>query len=312
MKKIKTGIIGAGSITSKYLEVLKKIKEFEVVAISSRTFSKAFKIANKFEIENVYSNNEDLIKFHNLDAIIILVSYDEIYKVTKKFLKYQIPILVEKPPGLSVKELETLAIISKNYKTLNMVALNRRFYSIFHKAINLIKKNDEILNIVIEGHERFWKIKDKVNKKVRNKWLFVNSIHTIDLIRFFGGEIKNIKLEKKGINEKYDQFYLLIRFKNNNHGIYYSNWYSPGGWSIKLFSKKYTVIFNPLEEGKIIDRKLNEKKIVPNKEDRIFKCGFYSQINFFKKLVLYKKLEWPAQSLIDMRETYKIIDKMHN
>ena len=83
--------------------------------------------------------------------------------------------------------------MAKKYKVKNMVGLNRRFYSIFKKGKNFLEKNGGIKGFVIEGHERFWKIKKLRNRQVYNNWIYANGIHTIDLIRFFGGEIRDFK-----------------------------------------------------------------------------------------------------------------------
>ena len=73
MKIYKFGVIGAGSITHKYLDVLSHLKNVRVEAISSRTLSKAKALSIKFKINNFYSQNEKLISQHKLDGIIILV-----------------------------------------------------------------------------------------------------------------------------------------------------------------------------------------------------------------------------------------------
>ena len=54
MKKIiNVGIIGAGSIARQHLKVINKISGFKLIAITSRTNSKAKKVAAKFKIKNI-------------------------------------------------------------------------------------------------------------------------------------------------------------------------------------------------------------------------------------------------------------------
>jgi len=47
--KIQIGIVGAGYISQKHLEVLKNSKNFEIAAITSRTLKKAKLVAKKFK-----------------------------------------------------------------------------------------------------------------------------------------------------------------------------------------------------------------------------------------------------------------------
>ena len=53
MSDIRIGIIGAGYIASKHLEVIDQIKGLKVIGITSRTLSKAKKMAKKYNINNV-------------------------------------------------------------------------------------------------------------------------------------------------------------------------------------------------------------------------------------------------------------------
>ena len=311
MKKISIGIVGAGSIAETYLSIIKKTKLFEISAIASRTLSKAKNISKKYGIKNYYNSYVEMIDENYLDGIFILVSADQVYNVTKKILDFKIPVFLEKPPGLSSKETSALSHKAKKNKVLNMVCFNRRFYSNFEKGINLINSRGKLLGVSIEGHERFWKLKKFKNKKILDSWVYANSIHTIDLLRFFGGEILKVFSVKNSLNQKNgDQFKALIKFKNKALGSYTSHWHSPGGWSVKLFGEGITVIFDPLENGYSIDEKFNKKIIKTDKDDNIFKPGFYKQIKSFRELVEKKTLTYPAQDLKSALKTMMLIKKI--
>ena len=82
----------------------------------------------------------------------------------------------------------------------------------FKKGINMAQDYGGVKNIVIEGHERFWKVKNKSDKILRN-WIYVNSIHTIDLLRHFGGDIKTVKkLKHSNFERSKSEFLSLIEF----------------------------------------------------------------------------------------------------
>ena len=275
MSDIKLGIIGAGYIASKHLEVINQIKGMNVVGITSRSLNKAKRMAKKYNINNVYNNYQGLIKDNKLNGILILVSADQIYSVTNKIIPYKIPLFIEKPPGTTIEEIKKIYQKAKKYNCQNMVGFNRRYLSIFKKGLKIINNKGGLLGILIEGHERFWKIKNKITTKNRKHYLFSNSCHTIDLLRFFGGDVKKIFINKHSLIEKYgDQFSISLRFNNNILGTYVSNWYSPGGWSVKLFGKGVTVQFQPLEVGIWYDKNMIPHKIKPDKEDLIYKPGF--------------------------------------
>jgi len=311
MYKLKIGIIGAGNIAEEHLKVLKSIDDFSIFGIVSRTQKKAKKLGKKFGIKKVFNSIDHMMESGQLDGVLILVSADSSFKVAKKVIPYRVPFFLEKPPGLSLDETKKLYNLTKKYITKNMIGLNRRFYSVFDQGLKIIRKHGKLLGVLIEGHERFWLLKKKFKNLILKKWIFVNSLHTIDLLRFFGGKIKSISKFKKSYKEKKgDQFCSIIEFKSGTLGTYISHWHSPGGWSVKLFGEKVTVEFEPLEVASWVDSKFKRRKITPNKYDQKFKPGFYKQMLAFKKLIRNGQIEWPAQSLKEVIDSTELVKKI--
>lgn len=312
-KKINIVIVGAGNIAREHLRALAKIKNINVLCICSRTLTKAINLSQKFKVNNYSSNAKLFIKENKniIDGIMILVSLNQIYKVSKELSVFSIPLFIEKPPTLSLSELNNLNLILDKHKVPNMVGMNRRFYSIFEKGKKIIDKNGGLYSIVIEGHERLNLINKIYPKKILNKWLYANSCHTIDLIRYFGGEIKKFYYTKNSkIINSGDHFSCSFKYNTGATGTYISNWLSPGGWSIRLYSKNIKVIFEPLEKGYVISKDNKKKLIKPNLSDVNLKPGFYMQLRSFIKLIKLKKNIYPSQSIKDITMTYRIIDKI--
>ena len=313
MSSFKLGIIGAGYIARKHLEVIKKINGLQAVSITSRTYSKAAKIAKDFNIQNVFKNINTLIKKSNPDALLILVSSENIFKITKKIIPYKIPFFVEKPPGLNFLEIKKLNFLAKKYKVINMVGFNRRFYSNFMTGINIIKKHGQLLGITIEGHEKYWITKNLINKKNKDSWIYSNSSHVIDLFRFFAGEIINShSFVGRFMRKNGDQFSSIIKFNNGILGNFIANWYSPSGWSVCLHGEKIMVQFKPLEKGIWIDKKFVKHIIKNNEKDKKYKPGFYNQMLAFQKMLKTKKINWPVQDLNSSLKTFSLIRSISN
>ena len=228
-----------------------------------------------------------MVKDKKINAILIFVSPDSSYEVISKILKFKKPFFTEKPAGININETKKLMTNLKKYKTLNMVGFNRRFYSVFEKGLNLINSSGGLRVVNIEAHERFWKIKNNLNSNIKKNWIYINNIHMIDLIRFFGGEIKKIKYLCKKFDETFNDYNIAsIEYKSGALGNFSSYWNSPGGWSVKLFSKDITVVFEPLEKAYWIDKNFNKKSIKPSKSDQIYKMGFYKQMKRFKEIIV--------------------------
>ena len=311
MSEIGLGIIGAGHIAQEHLKVIKALPEVKAIGITSRTLSKAEELARKYDIDNVYDTTKDMLKKVALDGIMVLVSAEQTYEVVSNLIPERIPLFIEKPPGLDLGETSSLVTLADQYGTQSMVGFNRRYYSVFHKGIDVLKRHGELLGVVIEGHERFWKTKDSLSQIMRDQWVYGNSTHTIDLLRFFGGEPRVVHaLASSHLEKNADQFSTILDFESGALGNYFSHWYSPGGWSIRLFGDGVTVEFKPLENGRWMDTDFNVHEIKAEKEDIDFKPGFFRQIASFIKLIRSGRLEWPAQDLFESQKTMKLASKI--
>ena len=303
------------------MKVIQAMDGVCAAGITSRTITKARELAKTFHINLVYENIDNLIEKCSLDALMILVSANQIFNITKKMIPVQIPLFIEKPPGLIPEQTKTLVELADKYDTKNMVGYNRRYYSIFHKGIELINQNGRLLGVAIEGHERFWKIADVFRERTRNdiqkdiseNWIYANSTHTIDLLRNFGGEVKNINALKNSLHEiKGDQFVASIEFDSGAIGTYTSHWFSPGGWSVKLYGEGITVEYCPLEEGVWVDTNFQVNKIIPDDVDTKYKPGFYKQMEAFRDLVVSGDLDWPGVNLSSALKTMLLTEELVN
>jgi predicted dehydrogenase len=308
MSNVRLGIIGAGYIAQEHLKVIQAMAGVCAVGITSRTKSKAEELARKYDVEEVFENVDNLMEKCNPDALMILVSASCIYEVTKKLIPTGVPLFIEKPPGFLPKETNILVELAEKCETKTMIGYNRRYYSIFHKGIELINKNGGLLGLAVEGHERFWNIVGRdIPSTIRENWIYANSTHTIDLLRFFGGEIKSISSLSNSLKETNgDQFVASMKFESGALGTYSSHWYSPGGWSATLYGEGITVKFNPLEKGIWIGPDLNEHEINPDEVDIKYKPGFYRQVEAFVKMVRNGCLEPPGMNLEKALKTMEL------
>ena len=308
---VRIGLIGAGAIACKHLDVIRDIDWIEAVGITSRTISKAEQVAHEYEIPVCTNDVGPLITETKPDALMVFVSADQTYAVCSYAIPLGLPLFIEKPPGLTADETKSLVGLAKEYSVGTMIGYNRRFYSIFHKGIEVIRKYGELMGVRIEAHERFWKLADKVKEPLRSNWIYANGTHTIDLLRFFGGEPSNVcAVSRSRIEKNGDQFAAVMELDSGAIGHYSAHWYSPGGWSVVLYGEGVTVEFNPLESGRWIDKQFKIHDIEPDEVDLKYKPGFYAQMEAFGKMVHDGKLAWPGQDLAAAYRTMILAQKI--
>ena len=308
---IKIGIIGSGYISDFHIHVLKSFKSVNISAIYSRNINNAKYKAEKYKIP-FYTNKIKNFLNNKFDGIYILVSADQIYKYAKLILSNKIPVLIEKPPGLNIKELNELIKISKKNKTINLIGTNRRYYSIYKNVFKHINSNNKLISILIEGHENYWNIlKLNKSKRILSNWQYSNSIHTVDLINFFANSSVEKIITNKSTLKKHYNVSALIKFKNGVNATYISNWSSPDKYSIKIFTEKKTFFIKPLEECYYLNKNFKKTNIIPDVVDKIYKPGFFKLSQNFISLINGRKYKWPDNNLQSIRPTYKLIKNIY-
>lgn len=249
------------------------------------------------------------------DALLILVSVDQMYDVACSAMQYGLPLFIEKPAGMVPEETRNLVRLARERSVNTMVGYNRRYYSIFHKGLEVIKEHGPLIGISVEGHERFWLVRasGKHPKHVLSQWLYGNMTHTVDLLRFFGGEPTNVKsLAHRYVEPHGDQFAAIMEFESGAMGHYQSHWYSPGGWRVVLYGQGVTAEFQPLEQGRWTDQDFKSHAIEPEPCDVQFKPGFARQMQAFGDLVRGGNSRWPAQDLEGAYRTMTLAQAISN
>jgi len=305
---LKSALIGFGGIAPKYLEVLNEFN-CKVTGILTRNYNSGLEKAKKYGIKKAYKSINEIFD-DDPDFFIILTSPENNGKILKELIPFKKPILVEKPVAFSSKRVNDIINLNRKFSSPIMVTMNRRFYSVFNKGLTYLKNHDKKINAIrVDAPERFSDINlPKFSPIVKKNWMFCNSIHCIDLIRFFGGDIK--KLEIHSIPKKYC-YSAIGHCEKDIEFTYISNWKSPGRWSVTLYADDVRISYNPLEEGKIISKN-NIIDIKPSKEDLRFKPGFYFLFNYFQRQILDKKNRTKTTlDLIDHKKTIELIEKIY-
>lgn len=120
-----SGISGIAQVT--HLPLLKKLKAVEVTAICDNNISRAKKIADKYEIPNVYSNIETMINESEIDVIDICSAVQHHHSEAIFALENGKHVMIEKPFARNAQEaLQIVDTAEKNDRRL-MALMNLKF-----------------------------------------------------------------------------------------------------------------------------------------------------------------------------------------
>jgi|TARA_Y100000034_G_scaffold128652_1_gene183676 predicted dehydrogenase len=299
---IRIGVLGTGDIAVKHLEVFSEL-DVEIVATYNRTKSRAEKLSEKFRLGKIYDDYKLMLEENKFDALCVFVASNIIKEVTLDCLDYNVPILMEKPAGISVNQGNEILNKTKEKNIPVMVGFNRRFMSTIMKAKEEI---DELISINVEAPERWTQIKQKpkFNKEILASWFYINGCHCLDLMKYFGGKVKTVNS-----NSEHQKYYRAnIEFEKGVLGQYQSVYDNPGNWNVTLITKTKKISLNPLEKISITTKDGNQVHEL-SELDTKFKPGFFLQNKYFIESIVKNK-EQISQPAVGIEEAVELMEFM--
>ncbi len=143
MKKVRLGLIGAGSIVQlRHLPFLRNYSEVEVVAIADIDRVKAVAIAERFGIKHPYRQAEDLLGRDDIDAVLISTPNNSHLSMVLAAFSAGKHVLVERPLARNYSEAKRMVRAAERSHCSLMVAMNHRFRPDSLILQNLISKGE--------------------------------------------------------------------------------------------------------------------------------------------------------------------------
>lgn len=240
-------------------------------------------------IPHVFSDYRKMVEEIRPEGIVVTVSFDQIHRVAKDLIPYRIPLLLEKPTGVSLEEHLELGALAARHGTSVQVGLNRRHYTVVAKAIDDAGGIEAIESVSVEWSERpgYLLAEKGYTEKQVQCVLVGNSIHGIDLMLHLAGSPAAHVLHTRNLGSPY-------RWLMNVSGIskrgalfqFSSSWDYPVPWRLVLGARRKRYVFAPLETCAVFEEgKKEPRSIEPSPEDGKFKAGFCDQAISFIKLL---------------------------
>lgn len=226
-KKITWGVAGCGYYTEhSFLPTFQLLKKSKLTAVYSHSKERAKEIASKFGANKAYSDFDDFLK-ENFKAVYIGSANYNHYEQVIKAAKAGKHILCEKPLALTSKEAEEMVKVCKENNVYLSINYVHRFHPLVVKAKELID-NQMIGKIVSISASHNADIPPSDNFRFNKKLsgggaLWDIGTHMIDLLRYFGGEIDEIKGYIDNIiykSEVEDFSSAVVKFNKSGYGYF--------------------------------------------------------------------------------------------
>lgn len=297
MKKINFGIIGTSNISRWFLNGAKKVNEFNLSCVYSRSEEKAREFANEYGAKNIFTNIEEMAKSKELDAVYI-ASPNSLHKEQAVlFLKNGKHVLCEKAFASNLDEVNDMIQTARENNVILMEAMKTTLLPNFKEIINNIHKIGKVrryFGSYCQYSSRYDKYKEgEILNAFKNEFsngsLMDIGVYTIaPMVALFGkpkdikasGYILNTKVDGEGgMIFKYDEMEALVMYSK------ISNSYLPS----EIQGEEGSIIINKInnmEEVYIIYRD-GRKEIISKEQEKDDMCyeieEFINLINEDKK-----------------------------
>jgi len=136
MQQLKTGIIGLGEVAQIiHLPILESLNDqFEIAALCDVSPGLLNWAGEKYRVQNLYSNANELVQQEDLDAVFVLNSSEFHAQCALAAIEQGKHVLIEKPMVLTMADAEALIAARNKTKVQVMVGYMRRFAPAFSQA----------------------------------------------------------------------------------------------------------------------------------------------------------------------------------
>ena len=302
----RVALLGVGPMAALHAKAIAEVPGLDVVSVASRDLTKAQAFAGQHGIANARLT-DDLLADPQADALWVVAPCDVMAPLAVRAAALGLPLFLEKPVGLSAAETDQVAA---QISVPNMVGLNRRYYEVIGKARALIEQAGGLRAIEIHMPEDLTRVPPgKHAPRTLEQWQFANSVHLLDLFRFFGGEAQDVQTMNlmHDVNDR--GFNAMLRLENGAVGHYNAQWYAPGGWRVALYADGLMIELKPVEKATVFRRGADPEVIEPTGADARLKAGLYGQAAAFAAL-LGGRVDAFAADLVEYSRSVHLVERL--
>lgn len=241
MERLKVGVVGLGAIGQKHVDVLRKLRHVELVAISDLNEDLLTKNTTGTDIVG-YADYHGMLEHPGLEAVVIATP-DQLHRdVTIDFLRAGKHVLVEKPIATTVEDGEAMVQVAKETGKKLMVGFTLRFIPHYIQAKNAVTSGK--LGVVSSIFARRLNVITQAERLGgRTGVLHFLAIHDFDLLHWIIGSkpVSIYSSASTSVERKYPQeneTFSIINFENGVVACAHIGWNlplaHPGGRDFKL------------------------------------------------------------------------------
>jgi predicted dehydrogenase len=223
MGTTKIAVFGCGFWANYQIPGWLQLQGVEIPAVYNRTKAKAEAVAEKFNIQRVYDNPEELLENEDVDVADIITDVDTHLRFTEMAAKRGLDIVCQKPMTANYQEAKKLVQVCKDNNVKLFINENFRWQAPIRAAKKAL--NSGVIGDVFKARVTFcsgFPVFDNQPFLAELEQFILTDIgsHILDICRFLLGDAKILQCMTKRVNPKIkgeDVANCFMEMKNGVH-----------------------------------------------------------------------------------------------
>ena len=282
-----------------------------LAGVFNRTREKAQQFARKFQIPEVCGSVSELYQRTAADLLVLAISPLHAKEIGLQCFQFPWCVLMEKPPGLDLREAVCLQEAARRLQRKVMVALNRRFYFSTRTALQDLDQRSSARHIhVFDQQSIEFAASLGHEQSILDNWHYCCSVHMVDYLRVFGRGKPSVTHTFHSNDKVRTVLVSNLEFDSGDTALYECIWSGPGPWAVMVTTTERRWEMRPLEN--LCYQDAGSRTLVPvaiSARDLNFKAGFRLQAEH----AVAAALQQPSQSvtLDDAVETMRLVSEIY-
>lgn len=187
---LKVGVVGCGGIGLLHSRAYQSHPEAELVCVCDVVKEKAVARAQELGVKPYFSVRDMLSAEDDLDAVGVITADHLHFEPTMEALEAGKHVLVEKPLSIYIEEAEQMVEKAREKGVQLAINYNRRYSKAYLKAKEYV--DDGTLGDVVYMIMKLAQGGPASSPKGRYYLLFELQSHSIDMMRYFGGDVEEV------------------------------------------------------------------------------------------------------------------------
>ena len=315
MNKVNIALIGAGGMANGvHYPSLAEFEDVNLVGLCDLVPSKLQATAERFQIENTFTDYKQMLEKTTPDAVYVLMPPQHLYPPVIHSLSQGHHVFIEKPPALTLHQIREMALVAERKGCKTMVGFNRRFIPLMRQVKEIVEEKGPIIQCMSTFHK---------NSPAALYYdgvidvLTCDAIHAVDTLRWLGGgEVKAVASDINSFDsDRENSFNAIVKFDSGASGYLCTNWAVGGRIHIfEMHARGISAYINPDVGGKAVIHSSDGVKEITTVEvagtDENHKAyGFYGESRHFVDCIRGDRQ--PDTCFTDAVKTMELVQKIY-